>query len=254
MPRNDKKIDAVIFDMDDTLIDWRNQTKHWLEIHEPKVGRAYHYLQTAGHEVPVSQAEFFQMFSHHSENSWRSAKDNGWRSPNFLDVMRSALLQAGMVADEVDMTALLKAYDWGVVEGVTIFPDTIPVLKELKQRGYKVGLVTNAYFPMWMRQPELDYFAFGEYLDEAITSGETGWLKPHPAVFWRMLGLLKTMPERAVFVGDSPQHDIAGANDVGMHSVFHFPAGLERHLDDIRPDHTVERMTELLPILDELEK
>ena len=254
MPRSDKQIEAVIFDMDDTLIDWRQQTKHWVEVTEPKVRRVHDHLVEVGYRVPVTKDEFFEIFSTHSQKLWLGAPENGWRSPYFIDVMADALKLAGMDPAEVDMDGVVRAYGWGVIEGVTVFPDTVPVLQELKKRGYKVGLVTNAYFPMWMRLPELEHFDIDGYIDEAITSGETGYLKPHPAVFWRMLGLLKTMPERAVFVGDSPQHDIAGANEVGMTSVFHYPTGLYRSLENIEPDHTVERMAELLPILDALEK
>ena len=253
MLRADKKIDSVIFDMDDTLIDWRKQTKHWVEMTEPKVRRVHNYLLDAGHDVQISQGAFFRTFSEHSEALWMGAEQNGWRSPYFMDVMQYTLQKAGLDFAQVDFDGIVKAYGWGVIEGVTIFPDTIPVLEELKNRGYKVGLVTNAYFPMWMRLPELQHFEIDGYIDEAITSGETGYLKPHPAVFWRMLGMLKTMPERAVFVGDSPQHDIVGANEVGMHSVFHYPTGLDRTLEGIEPDHTVQRMAELLPILDKLE-
>ena len=152
--------------------------------------------------------------------------------------------------------------------GVVPYPDTVAVLQALREAGYALGLVTNSYFPMWMRDVELEHYQLLDFFDVRITACDAGHLKPHRAIFTRALEHLDTEPERAVFVGDRPEHDIRGANDAGLISVLLDPpqdlgAGrdlrqareyLERDLDGVVPDYTITTLSELLPILVELEK
>ncbi len=63
---------------------------------------------------------------------------------------------------------------------------------------------------------------------------------------------MKVSPDRAVFVGDRPKNDIAGANAVGLVSVLMDPPHLARDLNGVVPDYTIPCLTDLLPILDEL--
>jgi FMN phosphatase YigB (HAD superfamily) len=53
-------------------------------------------------------------------------------------------------------------------------------------------------------------------------------------------------------VGDSPRHDIAGANETGLFSILHAPPGLVRERHGIEADFEIGALVELLPILDEL--
>ena len=247
-----RQIDTVLFDLDDTLIDWRQQTRPWPEINSPKVARVHRFLRAAGHKPRLNESDFVATFIDTSEHFWQNAPENGWRSPRFETVLGSAMRAAGIDPADVDMIGAMKAYEWHILPGVVLFPDTIPVLRALRDQGYRLGLVTNAYFPIWMREVELDEFGIREYFDAAITSGDTGWLKPHPAIYWRIMGMLHTTPERCVFVGDSPRHDIQGANETGLISVLHAPPGLKRERHGIKADHEIRGLRELLPILEEL--
>ena len=55
-----------------------------------------------------------------------------------------------------------------------------------------------------------------ERLDTAVFSSEVGLRKPHPEIFRRALEALQVAPERALFVGDSRNADIRGAQALGM--------------------------------------
>jgi FMN phosphatase YigB (HAD superfamily) len=80
-----------------------------------------------------------------------------------------------------------------------------------------------------------------------------GYIKPHPAIYHEALKQLDTLPEQAIFVGDRPAYDIAGANNAGMISVWMNPPHLNETLDGIKADYTITSLTELLPILEHLE-
>lgn len=167
--------------------------------------------------------------------------------------MRQILIDLNVPADQVDMKALMERYNWGVFPGVVPYEDTHDVLEVLHDQKYKIGLVTNSIFPMWMRDVELEEYDLLRFLDARITSGDVGYLKPHPHIYKLILEMLDVRPDQAVFVGDRPKNDIAGANAVGLISVLLVPSHLERELDGVVPDYTITSLSDLLPLLKELD-
>ena len=133
----------------------------------------------------------------------------------------------------------MHIYDLEPIPGVALYTDTKPVLESLRQRGYKIGLITNSMMPMWMRDVELQAYEIIEYFDVRLTSGDVGYMKPHPIIYHRALEELNIRPEQAIFVGDRPANDIAGANAAGLISVLMSPPHLERELNDVAPDHII---------------
>ena len=244
------EIDAVIFDLDDTLIDWGEQSLTWTEFTRPKIEEVRRYLIDCGHRLPETD-DFQDAVDQAMRATWAEAKTD-WLIPSFGQVLCLVLKELGLDTDRIDIDEVLRRYDWGPVPGVALYPDTHRVLSSLRENGYKIGLLTNSFMPMWMRDVELDAFGLTPYLDARLTSGDIGYLKPHPVIFETILEMLDASPERSVFVGDWPQYDIAGANAAGMISVLIDPPHLNRELDGVRPDFTITNLSELLPILKEL--
>lgn len=245
------RIQAVIFDLDDTLIDWSGQAIHWDEFTQPRNEAVYRYLIALGHAIPLTSVQFGERLRDLSIASWQTAKQT-WRGVNFGQVWQGLLTELGLDPACINLNALLQVYNWEPFPGVILFEDTLAVLEALRQQGYALGLITNSSHPMWMRDIELQYYGLIDYFPARITSGDTGYMKPHPAIFWRMLGQLGLEPRQAVFVGDRPANDIAGANEVGMVSVLMKPHNQERDLNGVCPHHTITQLTELLPILAQL--
>ncbi len=247
-----RRIDAVLFDMDDTLIDWSGLQLGWEELNRPLVANIYTFLEELGHALPDPD-EFHSAFGRRASEAWEQATED-WSGPDFAEVLRRVCVDAGLDPDELDMDDLMRVYDWQPMPGVVLYPDTIAVLQALREGGYALGLVTNSYFPMWMRDVELAHYELLDFFDVRITACDAGHLKPHRAIFDRALAQLETEPERAVFVGDRPEHDVRGANDAGLISVLLDPPHLARDLDGVVPDYTINSLSELLTILVELEK
>jgi putative hydrolase of the HAD superfamily len=183
---------------------------------------------------------------------WNQAAELSSR-PDFAEVLRRVCTDAGLDLGDLDTEALLRAYDWQPMPGVVPYPDTQVLLRALREGGYALGLVTNSIFPMWMRDVELAHYQLLDYFDVRMTACDVGHLKPHRAIFTQALQRLGAAPERAVFVGDRPEQDIRGANDAGLISVLLDPPHLQRDLDGVVPDYTISSLSELLPILVELE-
>jgi putative hydrolase of the HAD superfamily len=114
-----------------------------------------------------------------------------------------------------------------------LYDDALPVLDLLRERGVKIGLLSNS-------SRDLNEFVAHHNLraDAVLTSHAHGKTKPHESIFRAMLDLLGVAPEEAVMVGDTVDDDIEGARAVGMRAVLldregRYP-GVDGRLDDLR--------------------
>jgi HAD superfamily hydrolase (TIGR01549 family) len=99
---------------------------------------------------------------------------------------------------------------------LALFPDVIPELEKLRQKGYKIALISNTdCFTM------RSFFEAGyrKHFDYMALSYETGLLKPDPGIFRLILENLGVKPGEAVMVGDNLKDDVQAALSVGMQAV-----------------------------------
>jgi HAD superfamily hydrolase (TIGR01662 family) len=101
---------------------------------------------------------------------------------------------------------------WEHIPNFELYEDVPPVLRELRRRGLRIGLVSNT---SRSRLPRLiDTFSLD--VDAWISSGAHGKVKPSPSIFRAMLEMLEVEPHEAVMVGDSLEDDVEGARALGM--------------------------------------
>ncbi len=134
-------------------------------------------------------------------------------------------------------------------------PEILRMLKTLKERGYKVGLISNADIidkAGWEESPMKPYF------DDAIFSCDVGVVKPDRAIYEMSLEHLGVRPEEAVFVGDGGSQEHFGAKNAGMRTVRieYIIRYRGKELKAIRPyaDHVIRRPMDLLVWLDILKR
>ncbi len=121
----------------------------------------------------------------------------------------------------------------------------LPMLEDLRRRGYKLGIVTNG--SLLMQHLKIDNSGLRPYVDVVLVSGEEGVGKPDPEIYYRAAARLGVHPSRCVFVGDYPNTDIAGAKAAGMRPVL---VQTIRHADNPYDDvPTIDHTTELVDLL-----
>ncbi|GAA3398046.1 HAD family hydrolase [Cryptosporangium minutisporangium] len=98
------------------------------------------------------------------------------------------------------------------------FPDTVPTLRTLRDRGVRIGIVSDTGFDL---RPALEQLGIMAYVDAVVMSFQHGMCKPAVPVFLAACDQLDIDPNRTLFVGDNPLTD-SGAIAVGMH-VFLLP-------------------------------
>lgn len=162
-----------------------------------------------------------------------------------------SLSEAQMAEMYADFVARLASSTPVPVEGAH------ETLAALRRRGLITGIVSNAdtdTFPSAVAAS-----GFEEAVDFALCSEEARSCKPDAGIFREALQRARCAPEEALFVGDQPEQDIAGANRAGLRSVLYVGPGaaLTGHIDrvnlagDTKPRHTIARLGDVLSLLGE---
>lgn len=125
-------------------------------------------------------------------------------------------------------------------------PGAEEILRLLRDRGYKLGIITNG--PAHTQQRKIDTLKFGKLVGASFVSGEVGIAKPEKAIFHLACSQLGVRPNEAWFVGDNPINDAIGARNAGLVDVW-----LRGYADwpASRPPatHAIDHLQELLPLL-----
>ena len=95
-----------------------------------------------------------------------------------------------------------------------LYPDTLSTLRELRLRGYRLGVISNWEAPTLHSQ--FDRFGMTGYFELILPSREAEASKPDPHIFRAALGAMNVGPDRAIHVGDSYDCDVIGARGVGI--------------------------------------
>ena len=111
--------------------------------------------------------------------------------------------------------------------GLELFPDSLDVLEQLRRgpdgvANRPLGIITNG--PAEVQRAKVDLLRIRRLVDFVIISGEFGADKPDPAIYAEALRQAGASAAETVFVGDSVDHDMAGAHASGLRSVW-----IDRH-------------------------
>jgi len=129
-------------------------------------------------------------------------------------------------------------------------PDAAPTLRALRQRGLRVGLLSNTHWPRPFHERFLERDGLAALIDARLYTSEMPFQKPHPSAFRAALDQLDvTDPDEAVFVGDRPWDDITGAQRVGMRAVLR-PNSMITDTTPVEPDAVIEALPDLVPLVD----
>jgi putative hydrolase of the HAD superfamily len=127
--------------------------------------------------------------------------------------------------------------------------DAVSTLTELTQRGFRLGLISNAGDNEDV-QTLIDQHGLRSYFEVILVSAEVGIRKPHPRIFQLALDWFGCPAKAAIMVGDTLGADILGAHNAGMPGVWVTRRAdtLDNrdHLDSIRPDLSIKCLGEIL--------
>jgi len=192
-------IKAIIFDVDNTLIDF-------MKMKQKAVRSGVAAMVAAG--LPMKQLEA-------ECEVWRLYERYGYEYQTVFQKMLKkrmgkvdySILAPGVIAYRRKKEGFLISYP-GVYETLDI----------LKKRGYKLGVLSDApRIQVWLRLAAMNLH---KMFDVVVTFDDTGKRKLRSLIpFKKAIEKLKVPPEKIVMIGDSIERDIRGANSLGMKTV-----------------------------------
>lgn len=123
------------------------------------------------------------------------------------------------------------------------YPDAAPTLGRLRSLGIRSAVVSNWDVSL---RGILGELGLGGLVDRIVVSAEVGAAKPGRVIFERALREVQSPATRAVFVGDSPETDIAGALGAGLRPVLVDRGGAGEAIEGVERIFTLESLAKLI--------
>ncbi len=241
-------IRAVIFDMGGTLLRYRREgMRTWRDMEDAGIRGIYRYLLDQGHPLPPHEDEYVEAMFQRLAEGWQQAT-GGQISLRAVDWIAAGAAAHRLRLDEAALLEAARHYARPLRDGLTAMPGAAETLTWLRAVGYRTALISNTMWPAELHLEDLDKHGLLAHLEHTIFSGDAGIWKPDARIFHHACAALGVAPAEAVFVGDNPREDIAGAQGAGLRAVWH--RGDEFPLPtDLRPDATIDNLPELPALL-----
>ncbi|EGR1749341.1 TPA: HAD family hydrolase [Vibrio parahaemolyticus] len=233
---------AIFFDMDETLCGTSQADKAagqkfavWIQQTYPQVSDPQAFLQRYLQGVYKKlNAEFPQLVALlPDENAFRCG------------LIQTILAENGIHIDAEQAQQAQHYFDSARMGAFTFFPGVKEMLMDLRKH-YKLVVITNG--PIFSQHPKLKATQMDEWVDHIIVGGEEPEEKPAASIFQKALNLVDIKPEEALHIGDSLAADIAGANNMGILSVWVNATGASNPTE-ITPNFEIRETVELKEIL-----
>jgi|TARA_Y100001949_G_C15919770_1_gene300659 putative hydrolase of the HAD superfamily len=196
---NSLPIKGVIFDLDNTLLDF-------MKMKEVAVKSAIRGMIEAGLEADERES-FKDIISIYEEFGWENQKVFDVFLNKSIGYVDNKFLAAGIVAYRRSREANLLAY-----------PNVNRTLVNLTKLGIKLAVVSDAPSrEAWMR---IYYLNLYHFFDAVITFDDSGERKPSSKPFEMALKILNLEPQDSLMIGDWPERDVVGAKQIGMRTAF----------------------------------
>jgi len=226
----------LFFDLDHTLWDFETNSRETIqELYTT------HRLAELG---IVDFDGFYNTYSAHNHRLW-DRYTKGFIKQEELRWKRVYLsLLDFKVANEPLAKEMSQAYLEILPNKKHLFPYTIEILEYLKQKDYKMHLITNGFESVQFKK--IKNSGLADYFIEVITSEASNSLKPHTDIFEYALKNAKATVAESIMIGDNESADIQGGINIGMDTIFvnHIQA-----IPTIPATYTITHLKELETIL-----
>ena len=242
-------LNAVIFDLGGTLIEYAGPYTAWPDLETPGFQAAYEHLQQKGVSLPA-----FALFREAGfallPQRWRQAT-LGEQNFRLVDLLTAVLQDHDLHQTNPDwLIEAAELYQSAICGQAQLFADAPMVLDYVKRQGYKIGLLSNTMFTGEAHINDLRRFGLIDYFDAMLFSADVGKWKPTAAPFLHVAETLGVAPETAVYIGDDPGSDIVGGQRAGMRTIHVQSSQRFAHPDGVEPDARVKTLGEVTAVLD----
>lgn len=191
-------LDNTLWDVEPVLLKAEQVQQQWLLQHRPGAADAFDH--DALFEFKKSVWKRHPQLSHHV-------------SQMRIQMLYELQLAAGY-SEEESLSGAQQAFDIFLQERrkVVLYEEALGVLERLANH-FTLGALTNGNADIYRTDA-------AEYFDFAFLAEDIGASKPHPDMFHAALKQTGVEAGNIIHVGDDPDHDVRGARDVGMRTIW----------------------------------
>jgi putative hydrolase of the HAD superfamily len=223
---------GVIFDLDNTLTDF-------MRMKQSAIDAGIEAMQDAGLDLSTEDihTRIFAIYDR-----------EGIEYQQVFDILLHEI--HGSVDPKI-LAAGIIGYRRARDSQLVLYPHVKRTLLDVMRRGLKLAVLSDAPgLQAWQRLCQLELH---HVFDPVVTFDDTGARKPDPKPFEVALERMDLTAAEVIMVGDWPDRDVVGASKVGIRTV-HARYGDTFGTEESGADFTINRIDELLPILDGLVK
>ena len=228
-------VKAVIFDLDNTLMDF-------MTMKENAINAAVKAMIDAGLNMDpeIAHEKLYAIYDK--------------KGIEFQKVFNNFLEEHLGYVDWKILSSGVVAYRKAREASLVLYPHVNLTLTELLKKGLKLAVLSDApRREAWLR---LCYLQLQHTFDTVITFEDTGFKKPHQTPFRKVLSIIDVEPENTIMIGDWPERDLVGAREVGMITVFaRYGFSFDRSpIGSEGADYGIDDIREILTIIEEVDK
>jgi putative hydrolase of the HAD superfamily len=230
------KVKAAAFDFGNTLAA-SGLPLNWKDFYREALTSALEAADSAVNPDKLAAGEKI-LFKYNTRVNERDYEVNS-------DTVFADLFQAWGIADLSLLKPAKDAFYPSFFNRTEVYPETESVLKELKKKNIKIGVLSNTAYGADKEYLIGSTPQINRYFDSCLASTEVGFRKPHTKGFLQLLQALQVQADECLFVGDEPV-DVIGANRAGMVSVLINRSGEKR---DYGQKYTISSLQDILKLV-----
>lgn len=220
-------IRAVLFDLDNTLLNRDASVKKFIELQ-------YERLQKYIEHIP--KEKYITRFIELDDRGYV------WKDKVYQQ------LTDELAIDAITWEKLFQDYLDNFKYCCVPFEHLIEILNVLKECNITLGMITNGYGQFQMAN--IKALDIEKYFDTILISEWEGIKKPNPLIFKRATERLGVKPNQCLFVGDHPANDVRAAKELGMKSIWK----RDPQWSQVEADFIIKDLSEIPFIIDQLNK
>ena len=204
------KYQHIFFDLDNTLWDFDRSSILAFD-------KIYEIFNLINYGIP-SAKDFHTTYFDHNNRLWDLYR-KGEIDKDFLKIERFRLpLKDYGIVDEKLSIDLGESYTDYAARMVALVPNTMEVLNYLKEKNYKIHLITNGFLEV--QSIKMKASGLDKMIDSSFVSEEVGFKKPDHRIFFHAMNEVGGNIENSVMIGDDLSVDIIPAKEIGMKHIY----------------------------------
>ena len=226
---------AILFDLGNTLAEYYTRAE-FPGVLKLAVSEVQSYLGL--HGVGIRSPE----------ELWQRVQAENHEARNYrVRPLEARLSRIFGISDDRHPEGICRAFMKPIFALGRCYDDSAAVLRELRRRGLKIAIVSNAPWgsPSYLWREEIERLGLREHVDDITICTDIGWRKPARPIFLHTLNKLGLAAADCVFVGDHPRWDFEGPRRVGMEAIIVDRAGTASgagHIADLNELLTMPRV------------